>query len=73
MGVRGHKGRRAEGVLSVSCSPDLKDAVKIRLDVRGEDALNCLLPFEGKQPLCFGYEGKGALDIFTLNFGGALS
>lgn len=53
--------------------PDLKDAVKIRLDVRGEAALNCLLPFEGKQPLYFGYEGKGVLDIFTLNFGGARS
>lgn len=73
VGVRSHKGNRAEGVLSVSCSPDLKDAVKIRLSVRGETALNCLLPFEGKQPLYFGYEGKGALDIFTLNFGGARS
>lgn len=60
-------------MLSVSCSPDLKDAVKIRLSVRGEAALNCLLPFEGKQPLYFGYEGKGALDIFTLNFGGVRS
>ncbi len=66
--ARGHKNRRARGVLHVACSEDFSDAAVIDVNVKGRTELHCSLMECGKFPLYIRYCGKGALDLLYIRY-----